>query len=179
MDKFGHANCTIRANRELLPQNTGCTLSASYTSQPPCFCQRGIILNCDLTAKQHSTDSERVEQSGEIYWWHPNEAHNGYLEIYLTWTDSPLTGLIMTTFWRVRASLFRDFEWGRYRLGFLAAVVLSNWTEAAVRAFHPSWFIFYIIPMNYPRTHLATAQSSPSIARSEEHKKLAYAEGEP
>jgi hypothetical protein len=38
----------------------------------------------------------------------------------------------MTTFWRVRASLFRDFEWGRYRLGFLAAVVLSNWTEAAV-----------------------------------------------
>ena len=91
---------------------------------------------------------------------------------------SPLTGLIMATFWRVRASLFRDFEWGRYRLGFLAAVVLSNWTEAAVRAFHPSWFVFYIIPMNYPRTHLATAQSSPSIARSEEHKKLAYAEGE-
>ena len=38
----------------------------------------------------------------------------------------------MTTFWRVRASLFRDFEWGRYRLGFLAAVVLSNWTESAV-----------------------------------------------
>src|SRR6266480_3385516 len=111
----------------------------------------------------------------------PNPAPYGYLGTYL---NLGLVGLfiligwIVATFWKIRRELFRNFEWGRYRLGFLAAVVLYNWTEGAFKMLHPVWFVFYIIAMDYPRTHLTTAQSSVGVARSEESREFAYAEGE-
>jgi O-antigen ligase len=111
-----------------------------------------------------------------------NEAHNGYLDIYLSLGLIGvflLIGLFVATFWKIRHSLFRNFEWGRYRLGFLAAIVLFNWTERGVGTSSPTWFIFYLIAMEYPRTHLATAQPSVGVARSEESREFAYAEGEP
>jgi exopolysaccharide production protein ExoQ len=124
---------------------------------------------------------ERLEKLEGIFFWIPNEAHNGYLEIYLTLGIIGLfilTGLFIATFWRIRADLLRNFEWGRYRLGFLAAVILFNWTEATFKAHNPLWFVFYIIAMEYPRIHLTTAQPSVGVARSEESRELAYAEGE-
>ena len=75
-----------------------------------------------------------------------------------------LIGLFVATFWKIRHSLFRNFEWGRYRLGFLAAVVLYNWTEAGFATFSPIWFVFYIIAIDYPRAHLTTAESSVEVA---------------
>jgi exopolysaccharide production protein ExoQ len=117
-----------------------------------------------------------------LFYFNPGEAHNGYLEIYLTLGLiglSILIGLFIATFWRIRLSLFRNFEWGRYRLGFLAVIVLYNWTEAAFKTFSPVWFVFYIIAMDYPRTHLTTAQPSVGVARSDESREFAYAEGEP
>jgi exopolysaccharide production protein ExoQ len=108
-----------------------------------------------------------------------NEAHNGYLEIYLTLGLIGiflLIGLFVATFWKIRHSLFRNFEWGRYRLGFLAAVVLYNWTERGFGPSSPIWFVFYIIAIDYPRTHLTTAQPSVGVARSEESREFAYAE---
>jgi O-antigen ligase len=110
-----------------------------------------------------------------------NEAHNGYLEIYLTLGLIGfflLIGLFVATFWKIRHSLFRNFEWGRYRLGFLAAVVLFNWTERGVGTYSPTWFIFFIIAMDYPRTHLPTAEPSVRVARAEERREFAYAEEE-
>jgi O-antigen ligase len=125
---------------------------------------------------------DRLQQLHEGRAFQPNEAHNGYLEIYLTLGLIGLfilIGLIIATFWRIRAGLFRNFEWGRYRLGFLAAVVLYNWTEAAFKTFQPIWFVFYIIAMGYPRTHLTTARPSVGVARSGKSREFAYAEGEP
>jgi O-antigen ligase len=124
---------------------------------------------------------DRPEQLEGIFFFIPDEAHNGYLEIYL---DLGLigvffiVGLFVATFWKIRAKLFRNFEWGRYQLGMLAAVALYNWTEAAFKTFSPIWFVFYIIAMEYPRTHLRTAQPSVGVARSEESRELAYAEAE-
>jgi O-antigen ligase len=107
--------------------------------------------------------------------------HNGYLDIYLNLGLTGLViliGLIIATFWKIRAELFRNFEWGRFRLGFLAAVILLNWTEAVFGEFSPVWFVFYIIAMEYPRSHVATAQPSAEAARSEVSRKFAYAGGE-
>ena len=117
----------------------------------------------------------------DIFFFTPDEAHNGYLETYLTLGLIGvflLIGLFVATFWKIRRQLFRNFEWGRYRLGFLAAVVLYNWTEGAFKMLHPVWFVFYIIAMDYPLTHLTTMQPSVRVARSEESREFAYAEGE-
>jgi O-antigen ligase len=125
---------------------------------------------------------ERLQQLEGIFYFIPNEAHNGYLEIYL---DLGLIGLFLliglfvTTFWKIRLELFRNFEWARYRLGFLAAVLLYNWTEAAFRTFNPICFVFYLIAIEYSRTHLTAAQPPVGVVRSEESRQFAYAEGEP
>jgi O-antigen ligase len=84
--------------------------------------------------------------------WQPNEAHNGYLEIYLNLGLIGLLlliGLFIATFRKIRTELLRNFEWGRFRLGFLVAVVLYNWTEAAFRGLNLVWFAFYIIALDY------------------------------
>jgi exopolysaccharide production protein ExoQ len=124
---------------------------------------------------------ERLEKLEGIFYFIPNEAHNGYLETYL---DLGLIGVILVigffvvTFRKIRLHLFRNFEWGRYRLGFLAMVALYNWTEAAFGTYNAIWFVFYIVAMDYPRIHLTAAQPSVEAARPEESREFAYAEGE-
>ena len=113
--------------------------------------------------------------------WMPGSAHNGYLETYLNLGLIGLfilIGWFIATFWKIRPELFRDFEWGRYRLGFLAAVLLRGWTETTFHPAGPIWFVFYIIAMDYPLTHLTTGRPSVGVARSEESRKFAYAEEE-
>jgi O-antigen ligase len=125
---------------------------------------------------------ERLQQMEGIFFFIPNEAHNGYLETYLTLGLIGvflLVGLIVATFWKIRLELFRNFEWARYRLGFFAALVVYNWTEAAIKTYSPVWFVFYLIAMDYPRTHLASAQPRAGVARSKETREFAYAEEEP
>ncbi|KAF5407812.1 MAG: hypothetical protein Udaeo2_20820 [Candidatus Udaeobacter sp.] len=122
----------------------------------------------------------RLQGLEGLFFYSINEAHNGYLETYL---NLGLIGvfllivLFVATFWKIRLELFRNFEWARFRLGFLAAVILYNWAEAAFRTVSAVWFIFFIIAMDYPRSYLASAQSSVGLARSEEDREFAYVEG--
>jgi exopolysaccharide production protein ExoQ len=123
---------------------------------------------------------DRLKLLEGIFYAMPNEAHNGYLETYLTLGSIGvllLIGLFVATFWKIRVELFRNFEIGRYRLGFLAALVLYNWTEAAFKTTSPLWFVFYLIAMDYPRILPAAAQSSVAVEKSEESREFVYAEG--
>jgi len=96
---------------------------------------------------------DRMTKLWETRIWHPNEAHNGYLEIYL---DLGVLGLcmlaclIVATFRKIRLELFRNPPWGRFRLGFLAAIVFYNVTEATFKGLSLPWFVFYLIAMEYP-----------------------------
>ena len=124
---------------------------------------------------------DNLKQLKGFFWFTPDSAHNGYLETYLTLGLIGvflLIGLFVATFWKIRRQLFLNFEWGRYRMGFLAAAVLYNWTEAAFRTISAIWFVFYLIAMDYPQTHGAAARPSVGVPRSEENKELAYAEEE-
>ncbi len=120
---------------------------------------------------------ERPQRLEGLFYFIPNEAHNGYLEIYLT---LGLIGLVMlialfiATFRKIRLELFRNFELGRYRLGFLAAVVLFNWTEAAFKTVSPVWFVFYLIAMDYPKRELASVEESDRAIDREADTELAY-----
>jgi O-antigen ligase len=82
-----------------------------------------------------------------------NEAHNGYLEVYLNlgWIGVfMLFALIIATFRRIRLELFRNPDWGRFELAFLAALVFYNLTEATFKGFSLLFFMFFIIAMDYP-----------------------------
>jgi exopolysaccharide production protein ExoQ len=109
-----------------------------------------------------------------------NEAHNGYLEVYL---NLGLVGLLLVIAMLIAAyrkmghELFRNFEWGRYRLGFFVAVLLYNCTEAAFRILNPILLVFYITAIDYPRTYFTRTQQPLESGRLDEEP--AYAEREP
>ena len=98
----------------------------------------------------------------DIYWWHPIQAHNGYLETYLNLGYIGLgfmLVLIVNTYQKAGRALIAGMDFARFRLGFLAAFVLYNWTEAAFKALHPVFFIFFLIAMDYPRPLTARVEN--------------------
>jgi len=110
--------------------------------------------------------------------WQPNEAHNGYLETYL---NLGLVGLLMlfclitATFHRIRLGLLRNPDWGRFQLGFLAAIVFYNLTEATFKGLSLTWFIFFIVAMKYPIAEFGRASQDSRSRELEEEGKLVYA----
>ena len=69
---------------------------------------------------------DRFRKFAAEHWWAPNEAHNGYLETYLNLGLIGLfllSALLIATFWKSRRELLRNFQFGRFRLGFLMAVI--------------------------------------------------------
>jgi len=93
---------------------------------------------------------ERLETLWANHWWKPNEAHNGYLELYLTlglFGLSIFAVCILATFQKAAGELARNFTWSRMRVGLLVAIVLCNWTEAAFRGLSLIWFFFYVIAL--------------------------------
>jgi O-antigen ligase len=92
------------------------------------------------------------------------EAHNGYLEVYLNlgWIGIILLGTVIVTGYRFAFALSRrDPHAGRIRLAFLTAGVIYCLTEAGFRMLSPIWIAFLfattIVPtslqqMDYQRT---------------------------
>lgn len=121
---------------------------------------------------------ERRERIWAVFWWQPRQAHNGYLE---TFVNLGLIGLglmitlIVTTFFKGKRMIMQDFNLGRFQLGFLAAFVFYNWTEAAFKALHIVWFFFYLISMEYRRPQALTAEAGSGAEGSAPSGSLNYA----
>ena len=112
--------------------------------------------------------------------WQPNEAHNGYLEIYLNLGLLGLFmlfGLIVATFRKIRLELLRNSDWARFRLGFLALMLFYNLTEATFKGLSLTWFFFFIIAMEYPMAEYEGASQSSEADELEEAGKLTYLPG--
>ena len=63
---------------------------------------------------------ERPKALEGIFFFIPNQAHNGYLETYLTLGLIGvflLIALFVATFWKIRLQLFRNFEMGAISIG--------------------------------------------------------------
>jgi exopolysaccharide production protein ExoQ len=112
---------------------------------------------------------ERLEKIWSLYWWRPNQAHNGYLEIYLNLGYLglfSLTGLIVSTFQKGRKELFRDSQFGKFRLGILMMIILYNYAESSFKAVHFVFFVFFVIAMDYPlntRNAIIIEKTAPAI----------------
>jgi exopolysaccharide production protein ExoQ len=121
----------------------------------------------------------RLEALWEARWWRPTEAHNGYLETYLNLGLVGLfllAGVIIATFRKIRLELLTNPEWGRVCLGFLAAVLLYNWTEATFKGLSVLWFAFYIIALDYPKFDAEPVVQSSEAPRSGEGMDWAYSQ---
>jgi exopolysaccharide production protein ExoQ len=93
-----------------------------------------------------------------------NEAHNGYLETYI---NMGLLGvfitlaLLLATYFKAHRALLDNFDFGRFRLAYLAAFIVYNWTEAAFRTHCFPFFMFFLIAIDYPaRRYLGELFSS-------------------
>jgi O-antigen ligase len=72
------------------------------------------------------------------------EAHNGYLEVWLNlgWIGSSLFALLVVTGYRKIVVAFgRDPALGSLRLAFFVAVLIEGLTEAPFRMLSPTWFL--------------------------------------
>jgi O-antigen ligase len=97
---------------------------------------------------------ERCQALWETYWWHPNQAHNGYLEVYLNlgWLGLFLLGFVIVQGYRnVAVAVQREPELGRLQAAFFVAALLYNLTEAAFKVVHPVWVMFLLAVSVRPR----------------------------
>src|SRR5438309_4055646 len=116
---------------------------------------------------------EKLKALWAAYYFKPNEAHNGYLEVYLNlgWIGLFfLGGVIFSCYWKVRKMLMLSLspgrtegvDFGRFGMGYLAAFLIYNVTEAGFSALNFAFWIFLIIAIEYPQPHPAMTQSSPA-----------------
>jgi exopolysaccharide production protein ExoQ len=90
---------------------------------------------------------ERLERIWEVLPYHANEAHNGYLEVFLNLGLAGvalLAVVIATGYRKVVKALRRDSAMGRLRLGYFVAGLVYGLTEAAFRELSPIWVLFMI-----------------------------------
>jgi O-antigen ligase len=93
-----------------------------------------------------------------------NQAHNGYLEIYLNlgWVGLLLlAGVCLSGYARIVAALASDRYAARFRLAYFVAVLVYNFTEGAFKMMSPVWVVFLTSVMA-PATGVTSDASLPS-----------------
>jgi len=95
--------------------------------------------------------------------WHMSvdgiqEAHNGYIEVYLNlgWCGVALLGAVMVSgYQRALAELRGDRQDARLRLAFLTATLVFSMTEAGFRMLSPIWLAFLLAASDCPPFSIA------------------------
>jgi exopolysaccharide production protein ExoQ len=117
-----------------------------------------VVLNMDTnpilgTGFESFWLGKRLQKVWDLYWWHPNEAHNGYIETYL---NLGLLGLvilavlILSGYRTALDALGQEPSIGRLRLAFFVVALIYNCTESAFRIMNPIWFVFLIAIIDVP-----------------------------
>src|SRR5262249_34960998 len=83
-----------------------------------------------------------------------NQAHNGYIEIYLNlgWIGvSLLASMFILAYKRIIAAVQATAEFGNLRLAYFMVAVIYNFTEAGFKMMHPVWISFLLATMIFPK----------------------------
>jgi exopolysaccharide production protein ExoQ len=92
----------------------------------------------------------QIFQSHMVGWWHAenlNEAHNGYIEVYLNlgWIGVALISTILITSYRRALKTYRlDQQFGSLFLAYIMVAAIYSITEAGFRMMFPMW-IFLLL----------------------------------
>ena len=91
------------------------------------------------------------------------EAHNGYLEVYLNlgWIGIGLLALVIASGYRNAIAVYRrNADAGRIRLAFIAVALVYNFTEAGFRMMDPVWIAFLLAAFAIPAAPVPEQSSS-------------------
>jgi O-antigen ligase len=89
-----------------------------------------------------------------------NQAHNGYIEVYLNigWAGIVfLVAVIIRGYRNTMKSLRRNPEAGRLKLAFFLICLVYNFTEASFKMMSPVWLMFLWAIMAAPQTDVPEA----------------------
>ena len=96
----------------------------------------------------------RLEQVWSVYWFHLNEAHSGYIEVFLNlgWVGIMLLAIMIFTAYREIINSFQhDFYTAQLRLALLVTALIYSLTEAGFRMMSPVWFVCLLAAASAPR----------------------------
>jgi O-antigen ligase len=85
----------------------------------------------------------RVDHLWSLYYFHPNQAHNGYIETYINlgWTGVVLLIVLIGAGYRNILKMERGYA-GSLCFAYFVVAVVYNITEAAFKVMQPMWIAF-------------------------------------
>jgi exopolysaccharide production protein ExoQ len=85
----------------------------------------------------------RVDHLWSMYYFHPNQAHNGYIETYINlgWAGVALLILLIVMGYRNILRMERGYA-GSLCFTYFVVALVYNITEAAFKVMHPMWIAF-------------------------------------
>jgi len=114
----------------------------------------------------------RLEKMWSVYWWHPNEAHNGYLEVFLNlgWMGVALLVVVIATGYRTVFRAWRNnVSTGSLKLAYFFMGLVYNFTEAAFfKMMAPAWIFFLFAITDVPE---GPYPKIPEVSNSDRRKK--------
>jgi O-antigen ligase len=102
----------------------------------------------------------RAQRMWGMFYFHPTQAHNGYIEVYLElgWIGIALLAAIVVTGSRnAVAMLRRDPNASRIRLAYIVLALAYNMTEAGFRMMTLTWFFFLLSAAIVPKAAVQEA----------------------
>ena len=93
----------------------------------------------------------RAEYLWNKYYFHPNQAHNGYIETYLNLGWAGVALLVIVIIWGYRNILASDRgSAGSLCFALFLVALIYNLTEAAFKVMHPLWIAFLFAAAAWP-----------------------------
>ncbi|HXD73824.1 MAG TPA: O-antigen ligase family protein, partial [Vicinamibacterales bacterium] len=93
----------------------------------------------------------RAEYLWNKYYFHPNQAHNGYIETYLNLGWAGVALLVIVIIWGYRNILGSDRgSAGSLCFALFLVALIYNLTEAAFKVMHPLWIAFLFAAAAWP-----------------------------
>ncbi len=104
-----------------------------------------------------------MQRIWNLWWWHPNEAHNGYIEVLLNlgWVGISLLALLVIAGYKKILRGLRDTSLARLELAYLLVAIVYSFTEAGFRMLSLTW-VFLLLAIVSAGIPVAEFQADPT-----------------